>query len=35
MATLREVRKAFFELSSKEQEAIFKEIYGFSNDMKN
>jgi len=35
MATLGEIKKAFFALSTKEQEALFKEIYGFSKDMKN
>jgi len=34
MATLREVKKAFFALSNKEQETIIKEIYGFSKDVK-
>ncbi len=34
MATLREIKKAFFELSSKEQEQIIKDIYGFSKDVK-
>jgi heterodisulfide reductase subunit A-like polyferredoxin len=34
MATLREIKKAFFALSQKEQEAMIKEIYGFSKDMK-
>lgn len=34
MATLREVKKAFFALSQKEQENMIKEIYGFSKDIK-
>ena len=34
MATLREIKKAFFELPPKEQEQIIKEIYGFSKDVK-
>lgn len=34
MATLREIKKAFFALSQKEQEAMIKEIYGFSKDVK-
>ncbi len=34
MATLREIKKAFFALSNKEQETIVKEIYGFSKDIK-
>jgi len=34
MANLREIKKAFFELSDKEQETILKEIYSFSKDIK-
>ena len=34
MATLKEIRSAFFELSQKEQEVVIKDIYGFSKDMK-
>jgi len=34
MANLREIKKAFFELSDKEQESILKEIYSFSKDIK-
>ena len=34
MANLREIKKAFFELSNEEQEVILKEIYNFSKDMK-
>ena len=34
MATLKEIKKAFFALSQKEQETIIKEIYGFSKDIK-
>ena len=34
MANLREIKKAFFELSVKEQESILKEIYSFSKDIK-
>jgi len=34
MATYTNIKKAFFALSPKEQEAMFKEIYGFSKDMK-
>jgi hypothetical protein len=34
MANLREIKKAFFQLSQKEQELILKEIYGFSKDVK-
>ena len=34
MATLRDIKKKFFSLSTKDQENILKEIYGFSKDMK-
>lgn len=34
MATLKDIKKAFFTLSQKEQEIIIKDIYGFSKDMK-
>jgi len=34
LATLREIKKAFFSLSKKEQEDILKEIYNFSKDVK-
>lgn len=34
MATFRDIKKEFFNLSNKEQEQIFKEIYNFSKDMK-
>ena len=34
MATYRDIKKEFFDLSNKEQEQILKEIYNFSKDIK-
>ena len=34
MATYRDIKKEFFNLSTKEQEQILKEIYNFSKDVK-
>ena len=34
MATYRDIKKEFFDLSKKEQEQILKEIYNFSKDVK-
>jgi len=34
LATLKDIKKAFFSLSKKEQETVLKEIYGFSKDVK-
>ncbi len=34
MATIKEIRKAFYELPKKEQDTLLKDIYAFSKDMK-